>query len=122
VPLMVGRRLIAMSLLHTGDIAAGRAHFDCAIALYDRVEHRALATRFGQDVRVAILLTDRAGILPMGLCFSTSALGAMGETATFTISIFLSSLHKKRWEEPAKSDPVAYEKAVQVDSHPQSDG
>jgi class 3 adenylate cyclase/predicted ATPase len=55
VPLMVGRRLMAMSLLHTGDIAAARAHFDRAIALYDRVEHRALATRFGQDVRVAIL-------------------------------------------------------------------
>jgi len=55
VPLMVGHRLMAMSLLHTGDIAAARAHFDRAIALYDRVEHRALATRFGQDVRVAIL-------------------------------------------------------------------
>jgi len=55
VPLMVGHRLMAMSLLHTGDIAAARAHFDRAIALYDRVEHRPLATRFGQDVRVAIL-------------------------------------------------------------------
>jgi hypothetical protein len=55
VPLMVGHRLMAMSLLHTGDIAAARAHFDRAIALYDPVEHRALATRFGQDVRVAIL-------------------------------------------------------------------
>ena len=28
VPLMVGHRLMAMSLLHTGDIAAARAHFD----------------------------------------------------------------------------------------------
>ena len=55
VPLMVGHRLMAMSLLHTGDIAAARAHFDRAIALYDRVEHQPLATRFGQDVRVAIL-------------------------------------------------------------------
>ena len=33
----------------------GRAHFDQAIALYDPAEHRPLATRFGQDVRVAIL-------------------------------------------------------------------
>ena len=43
------------SLLFTGDIAEGRAHFDQAIALYDPAEHRPLATRFGQDVGVAIL-------------------------------------------------------------------
>jgi hypothetical protein len=44
-----------MSLLHIGDIAGGRAHHDRAIALYDPAEHRALATRFGQDVRMALL-------------------------------------------------------------------
>ena len=44
----------AMSLLCTGDIAAGRAHFDQALAHYRAAEHRPLATRFGQDVRVAI--------------------------------------------------------------------
>ena len=55
VPLMVGQRLIGLSLLHTGDIAEGRAHLDQAIALYDPAEHRPLATRFGQDVRVAAL-------------------------------------------------------------------
>ena len=55
VPLMIGHRLMGTSLLCTGDIAQGRAHFDRAIALYDPAEHRPLATRFGQDVRVAIL-------------------------------------------------------------------
>ena len=55
VPLMIGHRLMGISLLCTGDIAEGRAHFDQAIALYDPAEHRPLATRFGQDVRVAIL-------------------------------------------------------------------
>ena len=55
VPLMIARRLMGMSLLHTGDIAEGRVHFDRALALYDLAEHRPLATRFGQDVRVAIL-------------------------------------------------------------------
>ena len=39
----------------TGDIAQGRAYLDQAIALYDPAEHRPLATRFGQDVGVAIL-------------------------------------------------------------------
>ena len=55
VPLMIGHRLMGTSLLLTGDIAEGRAHFDQALALYDPAEHRPLATRFGQDVRVAIL-------------------------------------------------------------------
>src|SRR5262249_21792746 len=41
--------------LCTGDMAEGREHYDQAIALYDPAEHRPLATRFGQDVRVAIL-------------------------------------------------------------------
>jgi predicted ATPase len=54
-PLMVGHRLVATSLFHTGEIAEGRAHFDSAIALYDNTEHRSLATRFGQDVGVVIL-------------------------------------------------------------------
>jgi predicted ATPase len=55
VPLMVGHRLIAMSAMHTGDLAVARSHFDRTIALYDPAEHRALAPRFGQDIRVAAL-------------------------------------------------------------------
>ena len=55
VPLMIGHRLMGISLLFTGDIAEGRAHLDQAIALYDPAEHRPLATRFGQDVGVAVL-------------------------------------------------------------------
>jgi class 3 adenylate cyclase/tetratricopeptide (TPR) repeat protein len=53
VPLMIGHRLMGTSLVTTGDIAEGRAHYDRAIALYDPVEHRPLATRFGQDLRAA---------------------------------------------------------------------
>ena len=52
---MIAHRLLATSLLHTGDIAEARAHYDQAIALYDPVDHRPLAMRFGQDVRVTIL-------------------------------------------------------------------
>jgi hypothetical protein len=55
VPRMIGNRLRGMSLLCTGDPAEGRVHFDRATALYDPAEHRRLATRFGQDTRVAIL-------------------------------------------------------------------
>ena len=56
VPLMIGHRLMGISLLHTGDIAEGRAHLDQAIALYDPAEHRPLATRFGQDAGWQLLI------------------------------------------------------------------
>ena len=54
-PLMIGRRLMGISLTHTGDLAEGRANLDNARRLYNPVEHRPLATRFGQDIGVGIL-------------------------------------------------------------------
>ena len=54
-PLMIGHRLMGASLVQTGDISEGRTHYDQAISLYDPTKHRQLATRFGQDIRVAIL-------------------------------------------------------------------
>jgi DNA-binding winged helix-turn-helix (wHTH) protein/predicted ATPase len=51
----VGHRLVGSSLLHTGDIAQGLAHYNQAIAFYDPIEHRRLVTRFGHDNRVAAL-------------------------------------------------------------------
>jgi class 3 adenylate cyclase/predicted ATPase len=55
VPVMVGHRLMGLSLLCTGRLAEGRAHFDRAIMLYNPSEHRSLATRFGQDIGVSAL-------------------------------------------------------------------
>jgi predicted ATPase len=54
-PRINGHRMMGNTLTLTGDIVEGRAHYDQAIALYDPVEHRPLATRFGQDMGVAIL-------------------------------------------------------------------
>ena len=54
-PLMMGHRLMGTSLVWTGAIAKGRAHLDRALALYDPVQHRSLAMRFGQDMAVAAL-------------------------------------------------------------------
>jgi predicted ATPase/class 3 adenylate cyclase len=54
-PLIVGHRLIGTSLLSIGDAAKARSHLNRGLALYDPAEHRFLATRFGQDVRVCIL-------------------------------------------------------------------
>ena len=54
VPIMVGHRLMGISLFCTGDIQQGQAHFDRASASYDPAKHRALGTRFGVDTGVSI--------------------------------------------------------------------
>ena len=54
-PLMMAHRLMGNSLLLTGQISEGRGHLEQALSLYDHSTHRPLATRFGQDVRVAAL-------------------------------------------------------------------
>jgi predicted ATPase len=69
---MVGNRMMGTSLLLTGDIAEGRAHLDRAIALYDPVQHRPLATRLGQDVRVSILSYRSFALWSLG--YPTAAL------------------------------------------------
>ena len=53
VPLLVGHRLMGVSLLVAGSIAEARAHLEQAFALYEPTQHRPLAMRFGQDIRVA---------------------------------------------------------------------
>ncbi len=55
IPLMVGHRQMGAALSYTGELSRGQEHFDQALMLYDPVKHRNLITRFGQDVRVAIL-------------------------------------------------------------------
>jgi predicted ATPase len=59
VPLMIGHRIVGMTLLFKGDLAGGFAHLDQPLGVYDPAEHRSLATRFGQDHRVTVL-TRRA--------------------------------------------------------------
>ncbi|MGO9327256.1 MAG: AAA family ATPase, partial [Steroidobacteraceae bacterium] len=54
-PLMIGHRIMGHSLFYMGDLAQARAHYDQAIMLYRPAEHRPLATRFGQDTRMAVL-------------------------------------------------------------------
>src|SRR5262249_46920432 len=65
-PLLVAHRIMGPSLLCTGDIREGRAHLDQAIALYDLTEHRSLATRFGEDQRMATLCWQSHGLWVLG--------------------------------------------------------
>ncbi len=55
VPLVVGHRMMGVSLMFTGNLVESRDHFDRAVALYDPVQHSALAARFGQDPGAAVL-------------------------------------------------------------------
>jgi tetratricopeptide (TPR) repeat protein len=54
-PLIVGHRVMGVSLMLTGNLVEGRDHFDRAVALYEPVQHRALVARFGQDPGAAVL-------------------------------------------------------------------
>jgi predicted ATPase len=53
-------------LSQTGNIAEGRRHLDQSVALYDPAVHRALATRFGQDNRVAALAQRACDLWALG--------------------------------------------------------
>jgi tetratricopeptide (TPR) repeat protein len=55
VPLMLGSRMMGVSLLLTGDFIRARPFQDQAVAPYEPAKHRHLATRLGQDQRVAVL-------------------------------------------------------------------
>jgi predicted ATPase len=65
-PRMIGHLLLGGSLMYTGDIVEGRAHLDCAVALYDPAEHRPLATKFGQDIGVANLFNRSMALWLLG--------------------------------------------------------
>jgi class 3 adenylate cyclase/predicted ATPase len=51
--LLVAHRLMATTLLATGNIAESIAHYDQAMTRYDAAEHRQLTGRFGQDAKVS---------------------------------------------------------------------
>jgi hypothetical protein len=57
VPLVVGHRMMASSLLQTGAIAQSRKHCDQVLTLYDPLEHRSTAMRFGLDLEPVTLAT-----------------------------------------------------------------
>ncbi len=52
LPLAIGNRMIASSLLVAGDVAKAREHFDSASTLYKPDEHRPLVARIGHDLGV----------------------------------------------------------------------
>jgi class 3 adenylate cyclase/predicted ATPase len=99
-PLMIGNRLMGMSLLHTGEIARGRAHLNRALALYDPAEHRPLTARFAVDAAVSILSFRSSSLWLLGypeaaLADTEHALEAareINEAATLILALLKASL------------------------------
>jgi predicted ATPase len=120
VPLMMGHRQMAMSLMLTGDAAKSRAHFDRAMVLYDPGKHRALTARFGPDASVVTLL-GRAwtmwflGYPEAALRDAESALAAargFGEAATLMYALGNSLIVHILSGEHATADARAQEQAI----------
>ncbi len=58
LPLAIGHRITASSLLVAGEIAKAREHFASASALYDADKHRPLVARIGHDLGVMTLCSQ----------------------------------------------------------------
>src|SRR5262245_61303573 len=100
VPLMIGHRMVGLSLLSTGGIAQSRAHLDRSITLYDPPAHRSMATRFGHDNRVAALIYRSWALWMLGypeaaLADAERALKharELGQAATLMLGLCFTSL------------------------------
>jgi predicted ATPase len=117
VRLMVGHHILATSLLSTGQIAEARSHYDTAFALYNPSEHRPLATRFGQNVGVAMqsfrsLALRSLGYLDAAQADNTHALREareIGHAANLMYALSFASstqIHRGNYATDALSDEL----------------
>ena len=101
VPLMIGHRLMGVSLLYTGEAVEARVHIDQALAIYDPAKHEHLAMRFGYDVGVACLSYRALALWLLG--YPTAALkdlvGAINDARQRAPQIgnMLVALHPGSW-------------------------
>jgi predicted ATPase len=80
IPLMIGHRLKGLSLVYSGDITEGRAHFDQSLALFNPVQHRPMAAVLGHDARVAVLCLRSRALWMLG--FPDAALADADQAIT----------------------------------------
>jgi predicted ATPase len=116
-PIIIGHRLLGLSLQHTGDLEEGRRHLDRGLALYNPTEHRPLGARFGQDPRPSAL-SFRALLLWM-LGYPDAALTdiddaledarEVNQAGTMLYSLAVSSRTLVAAREYAKASAVAHE-------------
>jgi len=114
-PRMIGQMMLGISLVLVGNASEGRPHLDRTIALYDPAEHRALATRFGHDVRMTAYCWRALALWLLGYPDSAAAdmeraLADAGEIEHAATSMFalshVSLAHTFR-RAPEKADELA---------------
>ena len=66
VPILIGHRVMGISLFWTGEIVEGLKHLDQAVTRYRPREHRPFATRFGHDPGVAGLINRAFALWSLG--------------------------------------------------------
>ena len=123
VPLMVGHRVMGISLLLTGGILEGRGHLDQALALYDPAEHHPLATLFGADPGVSIWSYRSIALWLLG--YSDAALADMnhalknareiGQAASIMFALHHASLAHIQFGNYAAASADAVELAALAD-------
>jgi hypothetical protein len=65
-PLLVGHRILAHSLMYSGDYRAALGHFETAASLYRPEEHRDFAFRYGQDIGVSAFVQSSWALWHLG--------------------------------------------------------
>jgi predicted ATPase len=123
VPLMLGHRLMGVSLCFTGDMVESRPHFDRANALYDPAEHRRLATRFSHDTRVSIFSFRSLALWILGypegaLADANYALKdarEIGQAATLMLALNIASFSHFLCGNYAAANAQAYEVVALAD-------
>ena len=71
---------MGVTLASSGDPALGRQHYDRGLSMYDPAVHRAFATRFTCDIRVAILFFRSWTLWLLG--YPDAALADVGQVLT----------------------------------------
>jgi hypothetical protein len=66
LPILIGHRVMGISLFWTGEIVEGLKHLDQAVKRYKPREHRPFATRFGHDPGVAGLINRAFALWSLG--------------------------------------------------------
>ena len=109
---VVGYRAMGVALSTSGDFVAAQKYYDMGIALYDPAIHRALATRFNQDLRVAILFQRSLTLWVLG--YPEAALAdvrqalkearEIGQAATLMAALCITSLIHILYGSPSAAD------------------
>jgi class 3 adenylate cyclase/predicted ATPase len=64
--IVIGHRIVGISLRSEGDYVGAREHLEQALASYDAEQHGALAFRFGVDTRVSCMVYLALALWPLG--------------------------------------------------------